>query len=1649
MKLSEKGKVREYVLIEQIGEGGFGSVWKAHQPSVNRDVAIKMIHPEQSGSPEFIRRFEAEAQLVAKLEHPHIVPLYDYWRDPDGAFLVMRLLRGGSLLNLMTSGMMGLETVLRVMSQIGEALHAAHQQGVVHRDVKPANVLLDEDGRAYLTDFGIAKTGANQNALESTQDGRITGSPGYMSPEQVQGMAVSPFTDQYSLGVMLFEMLTGKHPFEGDSSIQMIMRHLSDPLPPLASLRPDLPDALDQIVQTATAKDATGRYKDSLEIVARLQEVIRPQAIPTPTSLEEKPLTGQNPYKGLRAFQEADAVDFFGRGALTQQLTRQLRNTRFLAVVGPSGSGKSSAVRAGLLPDLRTSGIPGTESWIMVDMFPGAHPFEELEAALYRIAIEQVPGLYEQLTGENGVLRAVKRILPNNDADLLLFIDQFEELFTLVEDVTIRERFLNSLYVAVTDPRSRLRVVVALRADFYDRPLQYPDFGQLMRVNTEVVLPMTESELVEAITKPVERLGGMVEPVLVENILADVRRQPGILPMLQYAMTELFERRVGSVLTRSAYNQLGGVKGALTQRADEVFNRLGADGRSAARQMFLRLVTLGEGQEDTRRRVLRSELKSLSSEMDGVIDIFGRARLLTFDRDPETRAPTVEVAHESLLREWPRLRSWLDDNRDDLRHQRQLHSAVEDWFASGKDPSYLLHGSRLAVFDSWRQQTSLVMTPDELAFLDEGIALHERGLVEEAERQRRELALAQRARKILQTLAIVLAAAAFFGVLLSVFAFNQRSIAQANADTAATAQADAEFQAKLAEENAAEARAQTAALVISQSEAEANAVEAESQREQADEQRALAEDQARTALAYYLAIQSGEVDPSLALLLSIEGFNMQVTAQTRKALIEAIEAVPLEGDRFEVPNGDPDVTEYWPWAMELSPDGTKLAFLIDYFFQETDAIVFWDTVTMQPLEGWNGETYFTIPDLNLSAKGDSFWGAITFHPSEDVLFISVCDRMETFMHPETESEVNNCADQTLRVMSTAEGELGRWLGYMPLESMQFNGPIKMTDDGEFLLADICLDEEPGRNFLDCENWGIQVMSVDEVLAHILDGGPAPDLRAFPVPGWVYGLYISPDRSTILVENCTQKELFLGANGYLGINCLESVLSLHQFETGEVLATTALGDIELNGLVWMRGGKDILLSMCEWLPYLDDYECAHSLRWLDADTLELTDEKKFPHLIGQLTLSSTGRYLVIRAGETGLSSMIWDITDDRWYGPFEAYMSRADFNADDTILYSLAVEQRWMARWDMTELGGIGRTLDRIDFSTQATNFLPGKKQLVDLFPDALYLWNADSKSPDFGRQVEGSPFPVDPVNSFWPGGVSHDERYFVASGWGGTITLFDMDTLSVVGEPIQTDPDNVFAAEFRPGDDYIAAAGGTGSLVFWDVASIIAGNPVSITTEGHLAGVIDLAFSDDGTRLATVSWDGSAGYWDTDPESDTFGQRLGAMRGHQDLALGLAISPDGRFLATVGDGGDLFIWDLETFQVFGAVIRTHDSMWNAAFSSDGKTLVTAHFGNTIRFWDVDPESRTFGQPVSPVLKAHSDPAAFLDGVNNMYFFNDDLTLVSGASDGRLVGWNLDPAYWLELACAKSRRNMTRLEWEAHMPGIAYRATCPAYPLEGE
>jgi KaiC/GvpD/RAD55 family RecA-like ATPase len=406
------------------------------------------------------------------------------------------------------------------------------------------------------------------------------------------------------------------------------------------------------------------------------------------------------PYQGLRAFQQQHASYFFGREGFTEQLARAVQEQPLTAVVGPSGSGKSSVVFAGLLPRLRREG-----NWLIISCRPGREPFQELATSLIpslELQMSETDQLIERnkLTkvlrlGEVHLHEVVKRILgkQTEGSRLLLVCDQFEELYTLSQDAEERTRYLDELLQAVKvlsqHQGPQFSLVLTLRADFFGHASSYRPFADALQDSILILGPMNRKELQDAIEKPAHLLGVRIEEGLSERLLEAVGNEPGNLPLLEFALTQLWSRRRYRMLMHEAYDEIGGVKQALAVHAEEAFRKLDPQEEKRVRRIFTQLVQPSQATEDTRRIATESEL---GPENWGLVARLADERLVVTGRDEASEEETAEIVHEALIREWERLRQWTNEDREFRQWQERLPSAMRQWEVSGRDNGALLRG---------------------------------------------------------------------------------------------------------------------------------------------------------------------------------------------------------------------------------------------------------------------------------------------------------------------------------------------------------------------------------------------------------------------------------------------------------------------------------------------------------------------------------------------------------------------------------------------------------------------------------------------------------------------------------------------------------------------------------------------------------------------------------------------------------------------------------------------------------------------------------------------------------------------------------------------------------------------------------------------
>ena len=505
---------------------------------------------------------------------------------------------------------------------------------------------------------------------------------------------------------------------------------------------PDIPTIEARFVPALDLEDETKATARLLDLAANVRR-------------EDAPALGLCPYKGLNYFDEADADLFVGREALTAKLTERVlalassdspSKMRSLAVVGASGSGKSSLVRAGLVPALRWNKI--SADWTIEILTPTAHPLESLAMSLTEEngSLAAAAKLIDDLTRDPRSLHlfAKRTLKSTNGSRCLLVVDQFEELFALCRSEEERAAFIDNLLTAASEEDGPIIIVITLRADFYAHCAGYLQLREALARQQEYIGAMSTAELRHAIEEPARRGRWELEPGLVELLLHDVGREPGALPLLSHAMLETWQRRRGRTLTLSGYTSSGGVRGAIAETAEAIFaDQFTPEQKAIARRIFLRLTELGDETStgDTRRRATFNELILKPEEKDqtqNVLKALADARLIV------TSANSAEVAHEALIREWPTLRGWLEDNREDLRLHRHLTEAAQEWAARNREADVLYRGARLAQAREWATSHPDEMNVLEREFLEASLALAESEANEREAQRQRELEAAQK-----------------------------------------------------------------------------------------------------------------------------------------------------------------------------------------------------------------------------------------------------------------------------------------------------------------------------------------------------------------------------------------------------------------------------------------------------------------------------------------------------------------------------------------------------------------------------------------------------------------------------------------------------------------------------------------------------------------------------------------------------------------------------------------------------------------------------------------------------------------------------------------------------------------------------------------
>lgn len=1220
-----------------------------------------------------------------------------------------------------------------------------------------------------------------------------------------------------------------------------------------------------------------------------------------------------NPFKGLEAFQQTDAQFFFGREELIRKTLDKLSPTnplrgRFVALVGASGSGKSSLVRAGVIPAVRTGKISGSEQWPLFIFTPGAKPLEALATRLLPLlagrdsenALQSVLKTLQSPAQLNRLVSEVLSDLPSN-ARLLMVIDQFEEVFTRAIE-TERNTFLAAIYHTATAIDSRVAIIITMRADFFDHLSAYPDLAQLFEQdNLVIVTEMTPTNLLRSIEGPAEAVGLVYEKGLVDRILADIESQPGSLPLLQYALRLLFERRQGNRLTMASYEAIGGVRRALALHAESIYASLPPDQQEVMERVLLRLVEIADSGEPTRRKVARKDIafRGISDEaVQKVINLLTaqESRLLIASRDISATTPDtetviwIEVSHEALIREWERLKAWVSANLENLRYNSELLKAASDWENAKRDSAYLLRGNRLARAEMWLESADA--TPLQRDFINASQVERDRRIAEEQARQLRETTLQRQAANRLRLAVVVLVIGLVITLLLTADIARSRTEAENARGTLA--------------------------------------VEKEISDRRADEARSLA-----LAAAAQQALSDNDTDLGVALAIEANQI-ISPPAQSQRTLADVAYA---PGTRLRL-----DIAEQLT-AVSVSADGQYIASGSDD-----------GTITLHhPLNGEHLQTLQghsdAINQLSFSPNGELLLSA-----SEDDTLILWDVRTGTMLHtlvghesdvntvsfsPDGLSAVSTAQNNSMIVWDITNGVIQHQLTRPDARQTIYDAIF--SADGQFIIA---------------------AMDVRLVLWSAFSGARLRDLATIGTSASSVRLALHPDGTQLVAGvdtalviwsfdgeellrvsgiegNITRVAFSIDGRSIFGAtnDTTSTTYSLRQWlvTTGEQIHQFNV-DNPIQDIALTVDGRRAIGAIADG-----------SLRiWDIVQSEELRRFNGHDGLVNAVAIHPSGRYIL--SGSSDGTARYWDTNTGYAIMSLAGHQDRINAVAisPDGAFGVTASSDQTLILWDLAT-GDIVKTLTGQNTALQSVDFSPNGAQIISGGLDgSLVVWDAETgdmvwrlvADENTDKAHNGSIL----TTRFSPNGTR------IASGaLDGTIKIWSAENGRLLTTLLGHE-ESVRALAYNADGSLLVSGGRDRLIIIWDLTS----NQEVQRISGHDGSVTAVGFTIDSANIISGSFDGTIRLWDRASGFEI--RRYIAFDslnvGRRTRVLDLALRADGRWAVSAMSDNSLRQW-LVLPTIEDLLIWTYSNRYLRPFSCEER-----------RFFDIRPPCSGDSLPIT-------------------------------------------------------------------------------------
>jgi WD40 repeat protein/energy-coupling factor transporter ATP-binding protein EcfA2 len=1152
----------------------------------------------------------------------------------------------------------------------------------------------------------------------------------------------------------------------------------------------------------------------------------------------------QAPYVGLAAFEPADAHRFFGRDRVVADLLTRVRERRFLGVFGASGSGKSSVLRAGLFAHTSTSGLSGNGPQPTLIFTPGPHPLEECAVQLASYTGDSAATLRHEFAAdpENLHLRIRQAVVGQPaGTDLVLIIDQFEETYTLCADDEERERFIAALVFAAMTPTSRVRVVVGLRADFYGHCGQYPDLVAVLRDAQILIGSMTTDELREAVTGPATAANAIVESALVNRLITDANGQPGVLPLVSHALLETWRRRRGATLTLAGYEAAGGIHHAIARSAEHAHTALTSAQQAVAKQIFLRLTALGEATEDTKRRVSLRELDRDDADTLVVLEKLTDARLIVVDGN------SVDIAHEALIRCWPRLHDWLVEDREGLKLHRQLTDATHAWETVDHDAGALHRGTRLALALDWATTNDSALTTRERAFLHASRTAEATELTT-ARRHTRRL---RRLTALLATLLLVAGTTTVLAIRAQDSATQQRNVAIA----------------RKAVSDAAGLRDTNPALATQLSLAAYRLAPLRDTRDNLLD----------TFAVPYASRLTGHTGTVVSAAFSPDSRVLATAAADHTARLWDM-SDPHHGALATLKAHTGDVV-----SVAFSPDGRVLA------TASADMTVrLWDVTDPRhpresaTLTGHTAPVYSVTfsPDGRMlataSVDGTARLWDLSGHPTEIATLTGHTDAVYSVaFSPDGRLLATAGADRTARLWDLADTHHPTVLATLTGHTDTI-WSVAFSPDGR-TVATASWDHSVGL-------WDVSQPQHARELTTLTGH-----------TNLVYGLAFSPDGRTLAtagVDKTTRlwdvsdpgrpSELVTLTGHTNAIYALAFSPDGHTLATAGEDHTIRLANLSDIVPMGRTGGVDALAFSSDGHLLATSGEDHTTRLWDLSDTRhphELTTLADFDDPVEAVAFSPDSHLLATTSSDRKTSTTkLWDVSEPsspRQLATFTGNTDdaeRAEFSPDGRVLVTAGTNQTPTGPAAITRLWDVSEPSHPRELAVLAGNtndsvwsaaLSPDGRTLATVGQDRRpQLW--DVSEPRHPRKLAGLTGHTDFVFGV---AFSPDGRTLATGSGDRTIRLWDV---SDVHRPhglatLTGHTDGVYSVAFTPDGHTLASAGADKTARLWDVTDVRHPHELATLT-GHTDSIVSVAFSPDGHTLATAGVDHTVRFWDTDVE---------------------------------------------------------------------------------------------------------------------------------------------------------------------------------------